>query len=435
VIEQVGEVWARDTHGNPFFIRELLRHLIEVGKPEQSDRHWITEQSLRKFDVPPGVRDVLVRRLSLLSGAANQFLSTAAAFEGMFRFDVVAQVAQLAEDESLDALDESLNAQILQPAEASGTYVFTHTLMRQTVYDGLNPSRQERLHRRVAEALEAAYTPQPTRAQSGEIAAHFHRSAGLPGGERGVDYAIAAATHAERTGAHDDAARFLRAALKLLPQGDERRSWILGRLWLALAWAATFDEALALASEDWEAIAAVEGEEAASEHLAEAVTSCLESAERMAALKVIGLLDGPPRPEFDQLTAEAAHRLGAAYSLITLIDDHRQFFVSSYGLPEEVLPAGVRETPLEYSFCKYVAAFAAPLQINNSLTHPLARDNPTTTAVGVRCYLGVPLRTKMGHALGSICVGDFSARQWQPEDQRVLEELGQRAMAVAEPEG
>lgn len=140
-----------------------------------------------------------------------------------------------------------------------------------------------------------------------------------------------------------------------------------------------------------------------------------------------GFCPCPADCSLDQLTAEAARRVGAADSLVTLVDDHRQFFASSYGLPVEI-----RETPLEYSFCKYVAAFAAPLQINNALTHPLGRDNLTTKEFGVRCYLGVPLRARTGHALGSICVGDFSPRQRTPEDQPVLAELAQRAMAVTE---
>jgi class 3 adenylate cyclase len=428
VLEKVGAAWARETEGNPFFIQELMRHLIEVGMLFQGeDGRWTTERPLRDLGVPPGVRDVVERRLSRLSEEANKILGVAAAFEGTFGFDVVARVAGVDEDDALDALDDALAAQILHPADVADTYVFTSTLIRQTVYGELSSSRQVRLHRRVAEALEAACGSWPTPAQCGEIAAQYHRSGALPGAEQGADYAIAAATHAETTGAHDDAARFLRTALDLLSEGDDRRPRLLGRLGIALSWAASFDEAVAAAAEAGKAIAAAEGEAAAADYLSEAMTSCLENVERMAALQATGLLDAPTRPDLDRLTTEAAERLGAPFALMTLVDDHRQFFASAYGLPPEV-----RETPLEYSWCKFVAAFDAPFRVDNSLTHPLVRDSHGTKETGVRCYLGVPLRTKEGHALGSFCVGDTSPRQWGPEEQRILEELAQKAIELTE---
>jgi hypothetical protein len=429
VPEKVGAAWAKETDGNPFFIQELLRHLIEVGMLFQGeDGRWTTERPLRDLSIPPGVRDVVERRLSRLSEPANKILGVAAAFECTFSFDVVARVAGVDEDEGLDGLDEALAAQILHPTDVADTFAFTNTLIRQAVYGEFSSSRQVRLHRRVAEALEETCGAWPTPAQSGEIAAQYHRSQGLPGAEQGADFAIAAATNAETTGARDDAARFLRTALDLLPEGDDRRPRLLGRLGIALAWAATFDEAVAAASEAGKAIAAAEGEEAAAHYLSEAMTSCLENLERMEALRATGLLDAPPRPDLDELTSEAAMRLGAPFALMTLVDDHRQFFASAYGLPPDV-----RETPLEYSWCKFVAAFDEPFRVNNSLSHPLVRDTPGSTERGIRCYLGVPLRTKDGHSLGSFCVGDTSPRQWGPEEQQILEELAQKAMELAEP--
>ena len=447
VPEKVGAAWTWETEGNPFFIRELLMHFFEVGKLFRAeDGRWTTERPLQDLGIPPGVTDVVARRLSRLSDSVNKILAVASAFEGTFSFDLVARVSGVAEDEGLDALDEALAAQLVHPTDVADTYVFANTLIRQTVYGELSSSRQVRLHRRVAEALEAAHS-WPTPAQSGEIAAQYQRSAGLPGAERGADFAFAAATHAETTGAHDDAVRFLRTALELLPEGDDRRPRLLGRLGIALAWAATFDEAVAGTAEAGKAIAASEGEEAAAQYLSEAMTSCLDNLDRLDALHASGLMDAPLRPDLDRLTSEAANRLGAPFALMTLVDDHRQFFASHYGLPPEV-----RQTPREYSWCRFVAAFDEPFRVNNSHSHVLVKETTdwwvdTLTAIfkgrrlqggdaesGLRSYLGVPLRTKDGYALGSFCVVDTSPRQWAPEDQRVLEELAQQAMALAETE-
>ncbi|MGH8975856.1 MAG: hypothetical protein ACRD0C_21940, partial [Acidimicrobiia bacterium] len=172
-----------------------------------------------------------------------------------------------------DALDEALAAQLLQPAADPDVYTFSHSLIRRTLYAALSPSRQLRLHRRVAEALAATRGGCPTPAQAGEIAAQYRRSAGLPGAERGVAPALEAAAHAEATGAHAEAAGFLRTALDLLPGGDPGRPRLLGRLGMALAWARRFEPAVEMAGAAGEALAAAEGSAAAAGYLSEAAYS------------------------------------------------------------------------------------------------------------------------------------------------------------------
>jgi tetratricopeptide (TPR) repeat protein len=271
----VGAAWAEETAGNPFFIYELLRHLLEEGKIFRgADGRWTTTSQLRELGVPKEVHDVIVRRLSRLTENARQLLGVAAAFEGPFQFDVGTQVAGLTEDASLAALDEVLAAQLLKPQGGHDSYRFAHALIRQTVYGDISPSRCLRLHRRLAEALsgegDAALDP----LRAGEIAAQYHRSRGLPGTERGVEPALFAAAHAQSAAAHDTTARFLRIALELLPAGDPRRPRLLARLGLALTWVLAFDEAMSVAIQAGDAIAAAESTGAAAEYLAEAVTAC-----------------------------------------------------------------------------------------------------------------------------------------------------------------
>ncbi len=57
--------------------------------------------------------------------------------------------------------------------------------------------------------------------------------------------------------------------------------------------------------------------------------------------------------------------------------------------------------PDELSFCAYVVALRAPLQVSDALDHPVFRDNPAVAAGGIRSYLGVPLADEDGFVLGS----------------------------------
>ena len=268
---------STETDGNPFFIREVLLHLVDTGVITQSDGRWASDgASIEELGIPEGVRQVIGQRLSRLSEDSNRLLTIASAFIGGFRFDVAASVAGLEEMPALDALDEALAAQLLRPSGEVESYDFIHALIRHTLYTELNPSRQVRLHRQIAEAMEQAYGAE-ARDHASELAYQYHRSAALPGAERGVDHALAAADRAEAAYARDEAAAFLRMALELLPEESARRPRVLGRLALALTWTLAFDEAMKRASEAGDLIAAAEGTGEAADYLAQATRTMIAS--------------------------------------------------------------------------------------------------------------------------------------------------------------
>jgi GAF domain-containing protein len=153
------------------------------------------------------------------------------------------------------------------------------------------------------------------------------------------------------------------------------------------------------------------------------VMSCLANLERLEALSATKALDAPPRDDLDELTRAAAERLGAPIALLSLVDDHRQFFASAVGLPQDWAEA--RETPLEYSYCKHVVAAEDVLWIENSTADSRVAQNLSTTERGLRAYLGVPIR-RSGQVLGSFCVIDVQPREWSDSDLEALAALAER---------
>jgi DNA-binding CsgD family transcriptional regulator len=261
---------SAETEGNPFFIRETLLHLVDTGALYREDGVWTSDAlSVEELGIPEGVRQVVGHRLSRLSESANRLLAAASAFNGVFRFDIAARVAEVEEPAALEAVDEALAAQVLRAGGERDTLDFTHALFRHTLYAELSPPRQARLHRQIAEAMESTYRERAIE-HAAELAYHYERSSSLPGAERGVEYAIAAADKAGAAYAHDETAAFLRIALELLPAGDARRPRLLGRLGVALIWALQFDQAQQVAGEAGALIARAEGEEAAAEFLKDA---------------------------------------------------------------------------------------------------------------------------------------------------------------------
>ena len=155
---------------------------------------------------------MLARRRARLSQDANRFLDAAAAFDGPFPFAVVAEVATLDDEAALAALDQVLDAGLIEADVAPERYQFGHALIRHAVYAALNPSAECGLHRRTAHVLEAAQAVSTTRVTPAEVAAQHHRSAALPGAEAGVTPALEAAEQAQAASAHGEAAAFLTMA-------------------------------------------------------------------------------------------------------------------------------------------------------------------------------------------------------------------------------
>jgi class 3 adenylate cyclase/tetratricopeptide (TPR) repeat protein len=260
---------SAETSGNPFFIREVLLHLVEEGKIFRREGQWASNLALEEMRIPEGIKQVIGRRLERLSAGAQRLLTAAAAFTGGFRLAIAGRVAGLDEAATLDAVDEALAAQVLQRGSDPESCDFVHALIRHTLYGALSPPRQVRLHRHIAETMEELYGEHAAE-HAAKIAEQYHRSAALPGAERGVTHALVAADRAEAAYARDEAVTYLRMAWTLLPENDTRRARLLARLAVALAWGLNFDEALTAAQDAATGIATTEGKHAAADYLADA---------------------------------------------------------------------------------------------------------------------------------------------------------------------
>ena len=147
----------------------------------------------------------------------------------------------------------------------------------------------------------------------------------------------------------------------------------------------------------------------------------LDSSSRLAALNHLDLLDTAAEPSFDRLTRLAAQFLGAPVCLVSLVDDHRQFFKSAHGLAGPA--AEKRETPLSHSFCQHVVTSGAPLIVDHAPDHPQVCDNLAIPDLGVKAYLGIPIHSPDGFVIGSFCVIDAARRQWTPHEIELMTQL------------
>ena len=150
---------------------------------------------------------------------------------------------------------------------------------------------------------------------------------------------------------------------------------------------------------------------------------------RVAAVRALGLLDTPPEEVFDRMTRLAASIIGVPASFISLIDADRDFYKSHAGMPD---PLATERELRGRTLCHYTLRSGAPLALDDVADMPEFRDVPTVKSLGVRAYLGVPLRTAGGHNIGSFCAIDVAPRHWSERDISVLTELAHSAMREVE---
>jgi len=221
---------AAETDGNPFFVTEVLRHLVETGALVQRDGRWVGTLGPGEAGLPEGVRDVIGQRLSRLSSQANDLLRTASVLGREFDIGLVADVAGLDGDLAADALDEAVAAQIVDEIEgAPGRLSFAHALVCQTLLEELTINKRVRIHRKIAELLDGRPgTPI-------DLLAHHYLQAAVAGvAPRAVECAREAARQAADRFAWEDAIGLCERALEAMdalePDDPGQRAEIICQL-------------------------------------------------------------------------------------------------------------------------------------------------------------------------------------------------------------
>ncbi|MFF3940492.1 BTAD domain-containing putative transcriptional regulator [Streptomyces phaeofaciens] len=187
---------AARTGGNPFYVLESARLLASEGA------------LVAVSEVPQGVRDVLRRRLALLSAAGRAAVRLAAVAGLEAEVALLVDAADSDEDTVLEGLDAAITADLLTEP-GPGRVRFVHALVRDTVYTDLSGVRRARLHDRIARELRR-HRPDDLAA----LAHHFARSGRTANAPLAVEYALRAAELAERRYAHDVAVELIQQALQ-----------------------------------------------------------------------------------------------------------------------------------------------------------------------------------------------------------------------------
>jgi hypothetical protein len=204
-------LWS-ETVGNPLFVQEILRGLVERGILREQHGLLTAIEPITSIDIPESVREVVVRRLRRLRPSTRVVLSVASVTGLAIDYDAVVAASGLGEEVVLDALDEATAAYIVRETP-SGSYEFVHPLVRSTIYTNLGSARRHQRHRHVAEALLQ-------RPGSDPLSVSYHLDRANVADPRIVEQLATAGSKALQRLAFDESVRHFSRALDALAAVD-----------------------------------------------------------------------------------------------------------------------------------------------------------------------------------------------------------------------
>ncbi len=207
---------ATQTGGNPFFVGEILRSLVESKTLsfDAATGRWTTDRGAR-IRLPQSVRDVIERRVNRLGEAALHLLSRAAVLGNSFDVELLCELVDVSEGVVLDRLEAAVEAALLvESSDRIGRFTFVHGLINQCLYEGLGATRRAKLHHRVALALESLEAGHDDR-RLGELALHWRLATAPEASRKAAEYARRAGQHALASLAPAEAIRLFRDAVEL----------------------------------------------------------------------------------------------------------------------------------------------------------------------------------------------------------------------------
>ncbi|MFL5864604.1 MAG: hypothetical protein ACJ780_28225, partial [Solirubrobacteraceae bacterium] len=216
------------TNGNPFFITELVRGLLETGAMVDRDGHLrVADRAELTRDLPVSIAETLAQRLGRLPDEVRLCLDAASVVGEEFDLELVVEILHPAA--VAPAAETALRAGVLIAVPGPHTrFRFSHALMHGYVYRQLSPARQTELHRRIAVALEQRV--QSGASQAAELAQHWLAAVDAEL-ETALRYAVLAGDDALAKLAPDEARRWYVGALELLGRrpgaADEHRCELL----------------------------------------------------------------------------------------------------------------------------------------------------------------------------------------------------------------
>ncbi len=214
------EIWGtimERSEGNPFYLEEVIRHLMEQDLIVQNEKGWQATEALEEMSIPDTLQGVLLARIDRLGEDVRRTLQMASVIGKSFLYRILETISEaemqldthLSQLQRVDLVREKARIPELE-------YIFKHALTQEAAYNSLLHERRKVFHLKVGEALEELF-PDRVDEFSGLMAYHFEAAEAH---EKAVDYLQRAGDQARLAYAHQEAIDFYERALVILREQE-----------------------------------------------------------------------------------------------------------------------------------------------------------------------------------------------------------------------
>jgi len=229
--EDVQHLVMHRSEGNPFYLEEVIHHLVERGLISRKWDSWVVASEIGEIGVPETLQGILLARIDCLEEDIRRTLQMASVIGRSFLYRILDAISEaekhlddhLSQLQRLDLVREKSRIPDLE-------YIFKHSLTQEAAYESLLIERRKEFHLRVAEALQQLF-PDHADEFYGLVAHHWERGGNA---EKAIKYHLLAGERAQRLHAHLEALGYFNSALKLVGEEDQIYFSIIHRRALVL---------------------------------------------------------------------------------------------------------------------------------------------------------------------------------------------------------
>jgi class 3 adenylate cyclase/predicted ATPase len=220
--ESIKEMILRRSEGNPFFIEEVIRSLIDRDMVYRDGEHWKARREISLIDVPDTIQSVLLARVDRLQAEARYVLQCASVIGRLFRYRLLEHMTRQERDLNR-YLDEFEERELIYEERTVPEleYAFRHALTQEATYQSILERRRKEFHHQVAQGIEQFYQERLEEYYE-ELAHHYSRSDDI---QKALEYLLKAGNKALRLCACREAIAHFSKGLELvktLPDTPER---------------------------------------------------------------------------------------------------------------------------------------------------------------------------------------------------------------------
>jgi class 3 adenylate cyclase/tetratricopeptide (TPR) repeat protein len=217
--EQTHRLILDKAEGNPFFLEELLRSLIDAGLVVLREGRAVASENIQQLQMPNTLQGLIAARIDRLAPEPKHTLQAASVIGRIFQQRVLAHLLKREPEQYPlgTALEELERRELVRRRDALQTlseYIFKHAITQDVAYHSLLVARRKVLHKVVAETIEALF-PDSLDELASTVAYHYERAEVC---DRAILYLVRAADRARAAYANDEAIAFYRAAIKQVDQ-------------------------------------------------------------------------------------------------------------------------------------------------------------------------------------------------------------------------